>query len=105
MNLEQANKAMENDFPVFYKGHKRYILFMNTLNGTCDLIKHKLDYKGPNMPDFKNVKIKDLQEQQMFIGDFVIYQGAIHKITSTFNDGTVDLDFLINVDRDEVDKL
>lgn len=41
----------------------------------------------------------------MFIGDFVIYQGAIHKITSTFNDGTVDLDFLINVDRDEVDKL
>ena len=30
MNLEQANKAMENDFPVFYKGHKRYILFMNT---------------------------------------------------------------------------
>lgn len=41
----------------------------------------------------------------MMIGDFVIYQGTIHKITSTFNDGTVDLDFLINVDRDEVDEL
>lgn len=39
----------------------------------------------------------------MMIGDFVIYQGTIHKITSTYNDGTVDLDYDTNVRRSEVE--
>lgn len=39
----------------------------------------------------------------MMIGDFVIYQGTIHKITSTYNDGTVDLDYSFNVKRNEVE--
>lgn len=41
----------------------------------------------------------------MLWGEKVKYQGNVYTVTSTYNDGTVDLDFLINVDRDEVDKL
>lgn len=39
----------------------------------------------------------------MMIGDFVIYQGTIHKITSTYNDGTVDFDYDTNVKQNEVE--
>lgn len=39
----------------------------------------------------------------MMIGDFVIYQGTIHKITRTYNDSTVDLDYDTNVKQNEVE--
>ena len=32
----------------------------------------------------------------------VKYQGAIYTVTSTYNDGTVDLDWNVNVKRNEV---
>lgn len=33
----------------------------------------------------------------------VKYQGAIYTVTSTYNDGTVDLDYNFNVKRSEVE--
>lgn len=39
----------------------------------------------------------------MFLGDLVKYQGAIYTVTSTYNDGTVDLDYDTNVKRSEVE--
>lgn len=39
----------------------------------------------------------------MFLGDLVKYQGAIYMVTSTYNDGTVDLDYDTNVKRSEVE--
>lgn len=41
----------------------------------------------------------------MFLGDFVKYRGEIYVITSTYDDGTVDLDSNINVERNEVESL
>ena len=38
----------------------------------------------------------------MFLGDLVKYQGAIYTVTSTYNDGTVGLDWNVNVKRNEV---
>ena len=32
-------------------------------------------------------------------GELVKYQGIVHKVTSTYNDGTVDLDYNFNVKR------
>ena len=38
----------------------------------------------------------------MLFGEKVKYQGAIYTVTSTYNDGTVDLDYDTNVKRSEV---
>lgn len=39
----------------------------------------------------------------MLFGEFVKYQGIVHKVTSTYDDGTVDLDYSFNVKRNEVE--
>lgn len=39
----------------------------------------------------------------MLFGEKVKYQGAIYTVTSTYNDGTVDLDCDTNVKRSEVE--
>ena len=36
-------------------------------------------------------------------GELVKYQGIVHKVTSTYDDGTVDLDYELNVKRSEVE--
>lgn len=36
-------------------------------------------------------------------GELVKYQGIVHKVTSTYDDGTVDLDYSFNVKRNEVE--
>ena len=36
-------------------------------------------------------------------GELVKYQGIVHKVTSTYDDGTVDLDYNLNVKRSEVE--
>ncbi len=38
----------------------------------------------------------------MLFGELVRYQGIVHKVTSTYDDGTVDLDYELNVKRSEV---
>lgn len=38
----------------------------------------------------------------MLFGELVKYQGTTHKVTSTYSDGTVDLDYSINVKRSDV---
>ena len=38
----------------------------------------------------------------MLFGELVKYQGIVHKVTSTYDDGTVDLDYNFNVKRNEV---
>ena len=38
----------------------------------------------------------------MFLGDLVEYQGITHVVTSTYSDGTVDLDSSLNVKQSEV---
>lgn len=39
----------------------------------------------------------------MLFGEKVKYQGIVHKAISTYDDGTVDLDYNLNVKRSEVD--
>ncbi len=41
----------------------------------------------------------------MLFGELVKYQGIVHKVTSTYDDGTVDLDldYNFNVKRSEVE--
>lgn len=39
----------------------------------------------------------------MLFGELVRYQGIVHKVTSTYDDGTVDLDYELNVKRSEVE--
>lgn len=39
----------------------------------------------------------------MLVGELVKYQGIVHKVTSTYDDGTVDLDYNFNVKRSEVE--
>lgn len=39
----------------------------------------------------------------MLFGELVRYQGIVHKVTSTYSDGTVDLDYGLNVKRSEVE--
>lgn len=39
----------------------------------------------------------------MLFGELVKYQGTVHKVTSTYDDGTVDLDYNFNVKRSEVE--
>ncbi len=39
----------------------------------------------------------------MLFGEKVKYQGIVHKVTSTYDDGTVDLDYSFNVKRNEVE--
>lgn len=39
----------------------------------------------------------------MLFGELVRYQGIVHKVTSTYDDGTVDLDYNCNVKRSEVE--
>lgn len=36
-------------------------------------------------------------------GELVKYQGIVHKVTSTYDDGTVDLDYDTNVKQNEVE--
>lgn len=38
----------------------------------------------------------------MLFGELVKYQGIVHKVTSTYSDGTLDLDYEFNVKRNEV---
>ena len=38
----------------------------------------------------------------MLFGELVKYQGIVYKVTSTYDDGTVDLDYEVNVKRNEV---
>ena len=38
----------------------------------------------------------------MLWGEKVKYQGTTHLVTSTYSDGTVDLDWNVNVKRNEV---
>lgn len=38
----------------------------------------------------------------MLFGEKVKYQGIVHKVTSTYDDGIVDLDHNLNVKRSEV---
>lgn len=38
----------------------------------------------------------------MFLGDLVKYQGTTYLVTSTYSDGTVDLDYSLNVKQSEV---
>ena len=38
----------------------------------------------------------------MLFGELVKYQGTVHKVTSTYSDGTLDLDYEFNVKRNEV---
>ena len=39
----------------------------------------------------------------MLFGELVKYQGTVHKVTSTYDDGTVDLDYNLNVKQSEVE--
>lgn len=39
----------------------------------------------------------------MLFGELVKYQGIVHKVTSTYDDVTVDLDYNFNVKRSEVE--
>ena len=39
----------------------------------------------------------------MLFGELVKYQGIVHKVTSTYDDGTVDLDHNLNVKLSEVE--
>ncbi|WP_276513478.1 hypothetical protein [Limosilactobacillus portuensis] len=39
----------------------------------------------------------------MFLGDLVEYQGNTYEVTSTYSDGTVDLNYNLNVKRSEVE--
>lgn len=39
----------------------------------------------------------------MLFGELVKYQGIVHKVTSTYDDGTVGLDYNLNVKRSEVE--
>ena len=39
----------------------------------------------------------------MLFGELVKYQVTVHKVTSTYDDGTVDLDYNFNVKRSEVE--
>lgn len=39
----------------------------------------------------------------MLFGELVKYQGIVHKVTSTYDYGTVDLDYNFNVKRSEVE--
>lgn len=39
----------------------------------------------------------------MILGDSVKYQGNVYEVTSTYDDGTVDLDYNLNVKRSEVE--
>lgn len=39
----------------------------------------------------------------MLWGEKVKYQGNVYTVTSTYNDGTVDLDYDINVKQNEVE--
>ena len=39
----------------------------------------------------------------MLFGEIVKYQGIVHKVTSTYDDGTIDLDYNLNVKRSEVE--
>ena len=39
----------------------------------------------------------------MLFGELVKYQGIVHKVTSTYDDGTVDHDYNLNVKRSEVE--
>lgn len=39
----------------------------------------------------------------MLFGELVKYQGIVHKVTSTYDDGTIDLDYDTNVKRSEVE--
>lgn len=39
----------------------------------------------------------------MLWGEKVKYQGNVYTVTSTYNDGTVDLDYSFNVKRNEVE--
>ena len=39
----------------------------------------------------------------MLFGELVKYRGIVHKVTSTYDDGTVDLDYNFNVKRSEVE--
>lgn len=36
-------------------------------------------------------------------GELVKYQGIVHKVTRTYDDGTVDLDYDTNVKQNEVE--
>ena len=38
----------------------------------------------------------------MLFGEKVKYQGTTHLVTSTYSDGTIDLDYEVNVKRNEV---
>lgn len=39
----------------------------------------------------------------MLFGEKVKYQGNVYEVTSTYDDGTVDLDYSINVKQSEVE--
>lgn len=39
----------------------------------------------------------------MLFGELVKYQGIVHKVNSTYDDGTVGLDYNFNVKRSEVE--
>lgn len=39
----------------------------------------------------------------MLFGELVKYQGIVRKVTSTYDDGTVDFDYNFNVKRSEVE--
>lgn len=39
----------------------------------------------------------------MLFGELVRYQGIVQKVTSTYDDGTIDLDYNLNVKRSEVE--
>ena len=39
----------------------------------------------------------------MLFGELVKYQGNTYEVTSTYDDGTVDLDYNLNVKRSEVE--
>lgn len=39
----------------------------------------------------------------MLFGEKVKYQGNTYEVTSTYDDGTVDLDYNLNVKRNEVE--
>jgi hypothetical protein len=39
----------------------------------------------------------------MLFGEKVKYQGNVYEVTSTYDDGTVDLDYSFNVKRNEIE--
>lgn len=64
MNLEKATQVMKLDSPVSYEKGKYYILYVDSLSGTCALSNHSADYVG-KMSVLKHIPIKNLEKLEV----------------------------------------